>query len=183
MAFTKFRRFHRAATSLPALAFLIVGLASTTVRAELPDLLPDGYRLQHSIGKFSDTSEFAAEYRFDAPRVFRANRLELAVGALSDGEVSRPFVSFGPAWRWNFATRSYLDFGFSPTFLSDATVDDRSLGGHLHFTSSLSIGRHFGRYDEFSLALRVQHVSNGGLDERNPGIDVAGLRFAWEFRD
>lgn len=183
MSITKIRKSSCASTSLTALAFLFAGLASTAVRAESPDLLPDGYRLQHSIGKFSDTTEFAAEYRFDAWRFLRANRMELAVGALSDGEASRPFVSFGPAWRWSFASRSYLDFGFSPTFLSDATVDDRSLGGHLHFTSSLSIGRHFGRYDEFSLALRVQHVSNGGLDERNPGIDVAGLRFAWEFRD
>ena len=178
-----FTTFRKAAKSLPALIFLATGLASTAVRAEVPDLLPDGYRLQHSVGKFSDTTEFAGEYWFSAPRFLRANRLELAVGALADGEVTRPFVSFGPSWRWNFANRSYIDFGFSPTLLSDATVDDRSLGGHLHFTSSLSIGRRFGRYDQFSIAFRAQHVSNGGLDEKNPGIDVAGLRFAWEFRE
>lgn len=183
MFFTNFRNASSTAKTLTALALLSTSLLSTAVRAEIPDLLPDGYRLQHSVGKFSDTSEFAAEYHFGAPRFLRANRMEFAVGALADGEVTRPFISFGPAWRWNFANRSYLDFGFSPTFLSDATVDDRSLGGHLHFTSSLSVGRRFGRYEQFSIALRAQHISNGGLDERNPGIDVAGLRFAWEFRD
>jgi len=183
MFLTKFRDLPSVTRSLRAAVLMAGALAATGVRAEAPDLLPDGYRLQHSIGKFSDTTEFAAEWRFAAPRLLRADRMELAVGTLADGVVTRPFVSFGPAWRWNFASRSYLDFGFSPTFLSDATVDDRSLGGHLHFTSSLSIGRRFGPNEQFSIALRAQHVSNGGLDDKNPGIDVAGLRFAWEFRD
>ena len=183
MLLTKFRNSYLPARSVRTALLLTAALASTGVHAEAPDILPDAYRLQHSVGKFSDTTEFAAEWHFAAPQLLRAKRLELAVGTLADGVVTRPFLSIGPAWRWNFASRSYLDFGFSPTFLSDATVDDRSLGGHLHFTSSLSIGRRFGRYEQFSIAFRAQHVSNGGLDDKNPGINVAGLRFAWELRD
>lgn len=169
--------------ALPVVLLLSGPALALPAVAGPPDLLPDGFRLQHAVGKFSDTTELAAEYRLRAPRLLGANRLEVAFGALADGEVTRPFVSIGPVWRWNLPSLSYLEFGFSPTLLSDATVDDRSLGGHLHFTSSLSIGRYFGNSDQYSVAVRAQHVSNGGLDSRNPGIDVVGLRFAWEFRD
>lgn len=164
----------------PAGLFLLVGLAASwSAGAELPDPAPDAFRVQQAVGKFSDTTELAIEYRLRSPRWLRAHRLELAVGALSDGVVTRPFLSLGPVWRKDIATKAYVDFGFSPTLLSDATVDDRSLGGHLHFTSSLSIGTRFGAFDQYSVALRAQHVSNGGLDSRNPGIDVVGLRFDW----
>ena len=145
------------------------------------DLTPHGYRLQHALDKFEDTSEFALEYRYRAPQLLRADRLELAVGTLSDGSVSRPFVSLGPVWRRNIGYRGFVDFGFSPTVFSGSRIGGDDLGGNFHFTSSLSAGWRFGEFGRYSISFRAQHTSNGGISSTNPGLDVVGLRFAVEF--
>jgi uncharacterized membrane protein YdcZ (DUF606 family) len=33
----------------------------------------------------------------------------------------------------------------------------------------------------FLVALRLQHISNGGLNDANPGMDMLGLNFAFDF--
>lgn len=168
----------------PGYAAALLVVAATLLRpidVAATDLAPDGYRLQQAIGKFEDTSEFALEYRIRAPALLRADRLQLAAGTLSDGGVTRGFLSLGPVWRRDFASRGFVDFGFSPTVLSGSRIGGRDLGGSFHFTSSLSVGYRFGDFGQYSLALRAQHTSNGGLNEKNPGLDVVGLRFAVEF--
>lgn len=162
---------------------LLFGLFGGPLTGFAADLTPHGYRLQHATGKFENTTEAAIEYRRRAPAFLRAHRLEFAVGTLADGETTRPFASLGPVWRFDVASQGYLDFGISPTLFAGSAIGGRDLGGNFHFTSSLSLGWQFGDFGQYSLALRAQHTSNGGLHGKNPGLDVVGLRFAVEFRE
>lgn len=163
----------------------IVGLMATTIltsTALAADFVPTTYRLQHAIGKFEDTSGATVAYALRAPRALRAHHLEVAVGSLVSNDQSAALISVGPVWRFPLAAgRAFVDFGFSPTLLSGSRFVDRELGGIFHFTSSLSVGTNFGRLGRYSLALRAQHTSNGGLNEDNPGLDMVGLNFAVDF--
>lgn len=165
----------------------IVSLMATTILTGTTlaaDFVPATYRLQHAIGKFEDTSGAAVAYALRAPRALRAHHLEIAVGGLVSSDQSAALISVGPVWRFPLAVgRAFVDFGFSPTLLSSSRFDDRDLGGNFHFTSSLSVGTSFGRFDRYSLALRAQHTSNGGLNGDNPGLDMVGLSFAVDFAD
>lgn len=169
---------------------IVVGLLamvafSASAFADPKIAAPVEYRLVTSAGKFQDTHQFAAAYRLRSPRPLRAHHLELAVGTLYGTDEAEAFVSLGPVWRFpvNDDGSTFVDFGWSPTLLSGSTFDGRELGGNFHFTSSLAIGTRFGRAEKYSLSLRAQHTSNGGLHSENPGIDMVGLTFAVEFRD
>lgn len=174
----------------PRLARIVVTLLAIVVLPatshSAPEFLfPDEYRVLGATGKFEDTYQLAATYRLRAPRPLRAHHLELAAGTIYTSSETHAFLSLGPVWR--FAATSdgstFVDFGFSPTVLSGTRFNDRDLGGNFHFTSSLALGTRFGRTEKYSLSLRAQHTSNGGLDRENPGLDMIGLTFAVEFRD
>ena len=93
-------------------------------------------------------------------------------------------MSLGPVWRLPINNRlPYVELGFSPTLLTGSSLNGRDLGGNFHFTSSISIGATFGTRQNISLALRVQHMSNGGLSSTNPGLDTIGLNFAFNLSD
>ena len=124
----------------------------------------------------------AFAYDFEVPGWFGADHLELAVGAISRGEQSRALLSLGPVWRWESGHRNspwFLDLGLAPTALSGGKFDGRDLGGNLHFTSSAEIGRSFGKNSSSTISLRLQHLSNGGLNDTNPGLDTIFLGFSY----
>lgn len=165
-----------------ATALLVLTALPATAQTAPAEFTPDELRIVQAIGKFGDTHQIAAAYRFRAPRPLRAHHLEVAVGAIVSETQSSPFLSVGPVWRFPVGSgRQYVDFGFSPTVLSNSRFNGRELGGGFHFTSSLSIGMRLGVEERFSLALRAQHTSNGGLNSENPGLDMMGLNFAFEF--
>jgi hypothetical protein len=109
-------------------------------------------------------------------------RTEFAAGVISGHGDTRPFASVGPVWRLNGDEQPlFVDFGFSPTLLGGSTLGNQDLGGNLHFTSSLAIGREFGQRQQFLASLRIQHLSNGGLNSTNPGLDSIGVGFSGRF--
>ena len=174
-------------TSVPTraiAAFLSLIALTSNVQAAPEFRMPDDYRLVTSVAKFDDTHQFAGAWRLRAPRALRVHHLELAVGTLSAADDTEAFVSLGPVWRLPFRDGStFVEFGLSPTILSGSQFDGRELGGNFHFTSSLAAGMRFGRTQKYSLGLRAQHISNGGIDTTNPGLDMIGLTFSVEFRD
>ena len=162
-----------------AAALMLVAAAVPSVSAAAPAVIPHDVRI---VSGAQNTYQLAGAYRLRAPRPLRAHHLELAVGVISSAGRQRPFFSAGPVWRFAMSGgRHYLDFGFSPTLLSGTQIGDRDLGGHLHFTSSLAYGLRFGPVDAYSLRLRVQHTSNGGLNSDNPGLDLVGFDFGIGF--
>ncbi len=145
---------------------------------------PTDYRVIATNGKYQDTTQFAVAFRMRPPRRLRARHLELAIGAISTSQETRPFVSLGPVWSLPIRSRSlFVELGFSPTLIAGSSLNGRELGGNFHFTSSASIGTTFGVRENISLALRVQHTSNGGLSSTNPGLDMIGLNFTFNLFD
>lgn len=168
--------------SVRAIATLLAIVALPATSNAAPEFSPDEVRILSAVGKFGDTHQVAAAYRLRAPRPLRAHHLELAVGSIVEGGSYHPFVSVGPVWRWAPGSGAqYVDFGFSPTLLSDSRIGGRELGGAFHFTSSLSVGLRFGPAERYAVALRAQHTSNGGLNSDNPGLDLVGLNVSFEF--
>jgi hypothetical protein len=109
-------------------------------------------------------------------------RTEFAAGVISGHGDTRPFASVGPVWRLNGDEQPvFVVFGFTPTLLGGSTLGNQDLGGNLHFTSSLAIGREFGQRQQFLASLRIQHLSNGGLNSSNPGLDSIGVGFSGRF--
>jgi lipid A 3-O-deacylase len=57
--------------------------------------------------------------------------------------------------------------------------DDKDLGGHLQFRSGLEAAWRLSRRQE--LGLLLYHLSNAGINSRNPGEESLVLQWAWTF--
>ena len=172
---------HRAA-HITVFVVAMLSLALQSLNAQAVDLVADDYRLGKAIGKFDDITQIAFAFKLRPPRRLRAQYLEFAVGAVNTPEETRAMISLGPVWRIPLASdRVSVKLGFSPTLFSGSEFNGRDLGGNLHFTSSAEIATEIGEHRAASLALRIQHTSNGGLNETNPGMDIVGLSFGYQF--
>jgi hypothetical protein len=113
------------------------------------------------------------------------SRLDLSAGWLERGSNASAFVSAGPSYRWHMnksdQSKWFVDFGVHPTFISQSRFEGKNLGGEVFFTSHLGLGVYLGRQRKSSLLLRYQHISNAGLNDRNPGVDMLGLAFSYNF--
>ncbi|MEO6408591.1 MAG: acyloxyacyl hydrolase [Burkholderiaceae bacterium] len=50
-----------------------------------------------------------------------------------------------------------------------------------NFGEHIGVGRRFGAAGRHEFSLRLQHFSNGGLRDPNPGANFVALRYAWQF--
>jgi lipid A 3-O-deacylase len=55
---------------------------------------------------------------------------------------------------------------------------DKRFSTTFNFGDHLAIGRQFGAHHRHELALRLQHFSNGGIDQPNPGENFVQLRYS-----
>ncbi len=179
---TRTREFAQArALHVVIFLFAMVSFMLNGLNVQAADLRPTDYRLALADDKFADTWQFAVAYRLRPPRRLRAQDLELAVGTISTSRDNSLFVSLGPVWRLPIHSQSmFVDVGISPTYLSESTFNGRDMGGNFHFTSSATIGAHFGARDAMSVSLRIQHTSNGGISSTNPGMDMVGINFTFD---
>lgn len=170
--------------ALHAVIFMIamMSFALHGVNVRAATLKATDYRVVAASHKFKDTWQFAAAFKLRPPRRLYARHLELAIGTVSAPSETRPFLSLGPVWRLPLVDeRLFVDLGISPTLIAGSTLNGRDLGGNFHFTSSASLGASFGAREAFTLSLRIQHTSNGGLSGTNPGLDMIGLSFTFDF--
>lgn len=76
----------------------------------------------------------------------------------------------------------YLDIGFGIHLLSNTRIgDERNFGSSFQFGEFLGLGVEFGERRRYSLAARVQHVSNGGIKRPNPGVTFAQILMTYRF--
>ena len=64
----------------------------------------------------------------------------------------------------------YLEGAIGVHFVQAHISAHRSFSTALQFGTHAGIGLHFGKYD---LGVRIQHLSNGGVAQPNPGINFA----------
>ncbi len=169
------RLLHIAVFVVAMISFMLNGSNARAASA-----MPSDYRVAVASDKFADTWQFAVTFRMRPPRLLRAERVELAIGTLSTSHENRLFVSLGPVWRLPIrGQRLFVELGFSPTLLSGSSFNGRNMGGNFHFTSSAAVRMTLGARDSVTLSLRIQHMSNGGLNSTNPGMDMIGLNIAF----
>lgn len=78
------------------------------------------------------------------------------------------------AWFW--------EVGIGGTLASHRyRTAEREFSTRLNFASHLGLGLHLGAQRRHELLLRMQHVSNAGLKEPNPGLNFLQLRYALHF--
>lgn len=144
-------------------AIAMLSFAINGVKARAASMVPTEYRIAQGFSQFHEVKQYAMTFKFRPPRRLRGKRLELAVGSISTPEENRAYVSLRPVWRWPIRRQSFFELGLSPTLIGGSSFNGQDLGGNLHFTSSAAIGATFGPFDVFSMSLRIQHTSNGGL--------------------
>jgi hypothetical protein len=79
-----------------------------------------------------------------------------------------------------FAPYAEAAIGFhmiTPTFI----YANRKFGSAFQFGDHLGFGVRFGERQQFDLAYRYQHLSNGGIKQPNQGINFSQVRFAYRF--
>ena len=71
-----------------------------------------------------------------------------------------------------------IEGGWRPTYLFDDEFGQDDFGGPVQFSSHIGTSLHLGN---FSLNYRFQHISNAGIYDENPGLDLhlvgVGARF------
>ena len=84
-------------------------------------------------------------------------------------------VGLTPVWRYAKAPRgTYFEGAIGFHILSDSHINS-----DLGFSTRFQFGDHFGagyRFERYDLQLRLQHLSNGGMRNPNPGINFLILR-------
>jgi hypothetical protein len=65
----------------------------------------------------------------------------------------------------------------SPTYL----YANRHLGSSFQFGDHLGAGVRFGEHQQFDLAFRFQHISNGSIKKPNQGVNLDQVHFVYHF--
>ena len=81
------------------------------------------------------------------------------------------FVGFGVSAEYQISNQNFIEASFMPGYYKEGNVD---LGGHMHFRSTLGIGANIN--DSAALSFAFSHISNGNLNDHNPGMDMFMLR-------
>ncbi len=120
-------------------------------------------------------ADFRLEYRFARPLIWDISPW-LGLEVTSDGGL---YGAGGLLYDWEFTE----DWHFTPSFgiglFSDGGGKD--LGGTVEFRSQLELGYEF--ENGYRLSVAGSHISNAGLDDRNPGTEVVSFYLHIPFDD
>jgi lipid A 3-O-deacylase len=88
-------------------------------------------------------------------------------------------------WRWRFGQGEspwFVEAGVGGTVMDSIyRTPSRQFSTTFQFTEQLGFGRNFGPQGEHELSLRVQHFSNAGIKEPNPGENFWRVRYLYRF--
>ena len=73
------------------------------------------------------------------------------------------------------------EFGIGVSLISDTVFAGKDIGSHYQFEDRLGLVLEFGDNLKKSVAIRYMHYSNGGLNDKNPGMDFLNLSYAMGF--
>jgi len=149
-----------------------------------------GYRVSSSDGgKFDALTRQALFANLELPWEWSGQNgfsaepyLSLEIGRFERRSEHRNFISFGPVVRLThqrWGTRLFVDAGLSPTAIDGARYGDRDFGTSFNFSSHLGLGFRFGAKENQFIKLRYEHISNGGIDRDNPGVNMIGIDFVF----
>jgi len=179
-----------------AALFCVLWLGAASAMDGERGLQPDAVFSQVGAGDATDSWSIGGQWRWKHAWVLRDSlvlhgRWEIAVGRwradLNDQERDQKWVTqlsvvptlrlFGPSGRgW------YGEIGSGPAMLMPVFQSrDRSFSTELNFQSHLALGYILGSQAEHDIGLRIEHFSNAGIRDPNPGIELASLRYTYGF--
>lgn len=85
--------------------------------------------------------------------------------------LSQPLSTFHP----------YIDAGFGMHYLTEDRIESKELGRNIQAGSNIGIGFLFPRDERFELGLRLRHLSNGGTESFNWGVNQLLVRLGVRF--
>ncbi len=122
----------------------------------------------------TNVAEVGVEYRFKSPRGLRRAGLKPVIGgAVNEDEAF--WLYAGLRLDYAFARHWVISPMFATSFYEEG--DSVDLGGSLQFRSGLELSYRFGNGQR--LGVVFSHLSNAGLEDRNPGAN--SLALVWSF--
>ena len=116
----------------------------------------------------------------EASSVSVAISLEGSAGVISGGSTEGFVAAMGPGLALSFwDDRLLLKAGVSPTVISQDNYGDEDLGGVVQFTSHINLAARV--YEGLNVGYRLQHMSNAGLYDKNPGVNLHMIEVSWRF--
>jgi len=110
---------------------------------------------------------------------WHAQQADAKVSSIVDGSLTsvltlRPLVPL--------LSNSYVEVGLGIHLISHQSINqDRGFGTSFQFGEFLGLGTHLGARDQYSIGLRIQHVSNGRIKEPNDGVTFAQAVVRYNF--
>lgn len=105
---------------------------------------------------------------------------QISAGLLWEGGRSGAIGSLGPAFRiGGDRFPVFLEVGISPTVLGRIHYEAKQLGTGIQFTSHIGVAWDITRRARFGY--RLQHMSNAGLSDWNPGLNLHILALSYRF--
>jgi lipid A 3-O-deacylase len=105
-----------------------------------------------------------------------------------DGRRSATLGQVGliPVFRYRFSDEPatwFAEVGIGVTLMTTVYETQRKrFSTAFNFGDHIAIGRSFGESGRHELALRLEHFSNAGISEPNPGQNFVQLRYTYRFR-
>ena len=95
-------------------------------------------------------------------------------------------VGAKPTFRWRPAQGQspwFLEAGIGVSYATNHryVTDHKDFSTRFNFASHIGVGYLFGEQQRNELSLRLEHYSNAGIKEPNPGENFLQLRFARHF--
>jgi hypothetical protein len=143
-----------------------------------------GTSIDGNSGRFQETelfSDLTLPWRWNVcSDLVLQPRVDTTAGWLG-GEHNDAFVgSLGPAIGLRKGRCPlWLEGGSSPTFLSQSQFGDKNLGCRFQFTSH--IGLIWDITKHVSVGWRFQHMSNAGMGNSNPGLNLQMVEISYRF--
>ncbi len=168
--------------------FLLISLATQAARGEYLDWESIGLRA--GINDHRNNEDFHQYETFatwSLPWIWRSSKiwaigtfLEVNAGILR-GSGETAFVgSIGPGiYLAGFKDKIIISIGLNPTIISKHKFGDEDLGGPIEFTSHIGFNLNFARH--FTIGYRLQHMSNAGLYDTNPGLNMHMIELGYRF--
>ena len=103
--------------------------------------------------------------------------IDTTAGMISDRDQQSAIGSIGP--RLGFKRHPLVfDIGTRFTLVSDSELGGKILDGPVHFSSHFRIGL---RISDIEIGCRIQHMSNAGFYDNNPGLDLLVVDVGYYF--
>lgn len=100
------------------------------------------------------------------------------IGVLEVDDDSNTYVGAGVAAMWNTGEKWFIEASLAAGYYGPGS-DGQDLGGNWHFRSLLGFGYRLS--DTRRVSLAIDHLSNAGIEDSNPGRNAIFLRYGVSF--